>query len=126
MTRKRRVLLVLGGLATVFLLYELAGRVIAYTDDAYVRSDLIAVAPQVTGRIIGVHVVDNQTVAKGDKLASIDPEPFQLAVAQRQAENRRGGGPARRRPGRHRVGARLRRERDIGSRARARLAAPVC
>jgi membrane fusion protein, multidrug efflux system len=86
MTRKRRVLLVLGGLATVFLLYELAGQVIAYTDDAYVRSDLVAVAPQVTGRIIGVDVVDNQTVAKGDRLASIDPEPFQLAVAQKQAE----------------------------------------
>jgi len=85
-TRKRRVLLVLGGLAAAFILYELAGRVIAYTDDAYVRSDLVAVASQVTGRIIGVDVVDNQTVAKGDRLASIDPEPFQLAVAQKQAE----------------------------------------
>jgi membrane fusion protein, multidrug efflux system len=86
MTRKRRVVLVLGGLATFFVFYELSGRVIAYTDDAYVRSDLVAVAPQVTGRIISVDVVDNHTVAKGDRLASIDPEPFQLAVAQRQAE----------------------------------------
>ena len=76
MTRKRRVLLVLGGLAAAFILYELAGRVIAYTDDAYVRSDLVAVASQVTGRIIQVDVVDNQAVAKGDRLASIDPEPI--------------------------------------------------
>ena len=33
-----------------------------------------------------MHVVDNQTVHAGDKLLTIDPEPFQLAVAQKAAE----------------------------------------
>jgi len=80
------VLLVLGGVAGAFVLYELVTSFIAYTDDAFVRSDLVAVAPQVTGRIIAVHVVDNQTVRIGDPLLSIDPEPFQLVVAQRQAQ----------------------------------------
>ena len=50
------------------------------------RSDLVAVAPEVTGRIIAIHVVDNQAIKKGDKLVSIDPVPFQLDVNQRQAQ----------------------------------------
>ena len=48
---------------------------VAYTDDAYVRSDLIAIAPEVTGRIIAVHVVDNQEVKIGDKLRASIPSP---------------------------------------------------
>ncbi len=69
-----------------FALYEAVTSVVAYTSDAYVRSDLVAVAPEVTGRIVAVHVADNQTVKRGDPLIGIDPVPFQIAVAQRQAE----------------------------------------
>lgn len=86
MSRRRRVVVVLGILATAYLLYYLTGEVAAYTDDAYVRSDLVAVAPLVTGRIISVKIVDNQVVKAGDELATIDPEPFQLVVAQKAAE----------------------------------------
>ncbi len=50
------------------------------------RSDLVALAPEITGRIIAVHVVDNQTVKKGDKLVTIDPVPFQLVVNQTKAQ----------------------------------------
>jgi membrane fusion protein, multidrug efflux system len=80
------VFLALAAVAAAFVLYEFVGGVIAYTDDAYVRSDLVAVAPLVTGRIIAVHVVDNQTIQAGDKLVTIDPEPFRLVVAQKAAE----------------------------------------
>jgi multidrug efflux system membrane fusion protein len=73
-------------MAAAFALYEYLGGVVAYTDDAYVRSDLVSVAPLVTGRIIAVHVVDNQIVKPGDPLVTIDPEPFRLAVAQKTAE----------------------------------------
>ncbi len=59
---------------------------LAYTADAYVRSDLVALAPQVTGRIIAVQVADNQAVTKGDPLVTIDPVPFQLLADQRRAE----------------------------------------
>jgi multidrug efflux system membrane fusion protein len=86
MTHRKRVLIVLAVLASAFILYEFTGRVIAYTDDAYVRSDLVAVAPQVTGRVVAVHVTDNQPIRAGDRLATIDPEPFQLVVAQKVAE----------------------------------------
>lgn len=86
MTRRKRVTLVLGGLLAVFVAYEVVTSVVAYTDDAYVRSDLVDVAPQVTGQIVAVHVVDNQAVKRGDPLVTIDPVPFQLVIAQRQAE----------------------------------------
>jgi membrane fusion protein, multidrug efflux system len=85
-SRVKRVLLVLGGLVGAFLLYQGATTLVAYTNDAYVRSDLVAVTPQVTGRIVAVHVVDNQRVKQGDRLIDIDPVPFQFAVAEKQAE----------------------------------------
>ena len=43
-------------------------------------------APWITGRIVAVPIVDNQTVTKGTPLAEIDPTPFQLSLAQQQAE----------------------------------------
>ena len=85
-SRLRRVLTVGGTLLFLFIAWEVTTYFIAYTDDAYVRSDLVAVAPEITGPIIAVHVVDNQTVKKGDPLVTIDPVPFQLDVNQRQAQ----------------------------------------
>jgi multidrug efflux system membrane fusion protein len=86
MTRGRRVGLAAAIVLALFVLYEVASSFVAFTDDAYVQSDLIALAPEVTGRIVAVHVADNQDVAAGDLLATIDPVPFQLALAQRRAE----------------------------------------
>ncbi len=85
MTRIQRVSLVLGAIGFVVVAWETATTFIAYTDDAYVRSDLVAVAPQVTGPIVGLYVTDNQTVHRGDRLFTIDPVPFRLTLAQRQA-----------------------------------------
>ena len=84
--RRRRLILFASGLLSAFLAWEVLTRYIAYTDDAYVRSDLINVAPQVTGKILAVHVRDNQDVRRGDLLVTIDPEPFKLEVAERQAQ----------------------------------------
>lgn len=86
MTRGRRVGLAAAIVLALFIAYEVISSFIAVTDDAYVQSDLVALAPEVTGRIVAVHVADNQDVAAGDLLASIDPLPFQLAVEQRRAE----------------------------------------
>jgi multidrug efflux system membrane fusion protein len=86
MTRGRRVGLVVATLLAAFIAYEVITSFAAYTADAYVHSDLVSLAPQVTGRIVAVHVTDNQDVVEGDLLATIDPVPFQLAVDQRRAE----------------------------------------
>jgi len=86
MSRLWRVVMVAGAVLGAFVLYEVVTSFVAYTADAYVRSDLVAVAPEVTGRIVAVHVRDNQTVRRDDPLITIDPVPFQIVVAQRQAE----------------------------------------
>jgi multidrug efflux system membrane fusion protein len=83
---RRRVLLVLAGLLAALGLYWGSSYVFAYTDDAYVTSDLVAVAPYITGRIVAVPIVDNQTVTKGTLLAEIDPTPFQLELAKQIAK----------------------------------------
>ena len=85
-SRLHRLLTVGGTILARFVLYEVFTYFVAFTDDAYVRSDLVAVAPQVTGQIVEVHVVDNQDVKIGDRLYTIDPEPFQLVVNQWQAQ----------------------------------------
>jgi multidrug efflux system membrane fusion protein len=83
---RRRVLLVLSAIALALVLYWASGYVFAYTDDAYVTSDFVSVAPYVTGRIVSVNIVDNQAVTKGMVLAEIDRTPLQLALNEKQAK----------------------------------------
>ena len=85
-SRVRRLATVIGTILVLFIAWEVLTYYVAYTDDAYVRSDLIGVAPEVTGPIIGLYVVDNQQIKKGDKIYKIDPTPFQLEVNTRQAQ----------------------------------------
>src|ERR1700733_14155008 len=55
------------------------------TDDAYVNSYVTFVAPRVSGQVARVLVEDNNRVKKGDVLVEIDPEPYQVQVAIKQA-----------------------------------------
>jgi membrane fusion protein, multidrug efflux system len=56
------------------------------TDDATVRANSIAFAPEVEGRVVSLPVQDNQVVHKGDVLFVIDPRPFEYALAQAKAD----------------------------------------
>ena len=86
MPRRTRVALVIGGLAAALLAWEAVTSVVAYTADAFVDADLIAVAPQVSGPILAVAARNDQAVAEGDLLFTIDPLPFQLATEERAAQ----------------------------------------
>lgn len=55
------------------------------TDDAYVNSYVTFVAPRVAGQVLRVLVDDNNRVKKGDILVELDPEPFQVQVAIKEA-----------------------------------------
>jgi membrane fusion protein, multidrug efflux system len=55
------------------------------TDDAYVNGHVTFVAPRVAGQIFRVLVDDNNRVRKGDLLAELDKEPYQVAVSEKQA-----------------------------------------
>ena len=57
-----------------------------WTRDGRVRVQVASIAPQVSGQITEVHVVDNQFVHKGDLLYVIDPFDFQNAVDQAKTQ----------------------------------------
>ena len=56
-----------------------------WTRDATVRAYVVTMAPEVTGRIVELPVVDNGYVHKGDLLMVIDPTNFTIAVDQAEA-----------------------------------------
>lgn len=56
------------------------------TDDAYVKTDMAHIAPEVSGRIIEVLVRDHQIVEAGAPLLKLDPEPYRLALEKAEAE----------------------------------------
>jgi membrane fusion protein, multidrug efflux system len=55
------------------------------TDDAYVNGHVTFVAARVRGQIARVLVDDNNRVRKGDVLAQLDKEPYEVAVAEKRA-----------------------------------------
>ncbi len=55
------------------------------TDNAYVEQAKVAISADVAGRISSVAVHENQAVKAGDVLFSIDPEPYEIALAQADA-----------------------------------------
>jgi multidrug resistance efflux pump len=56
-----------------------------WTRDGRVRADVVTIAPDVSGLVQEVLVHDNQTVKRGDVLFRIDPDRFELALAQADA-----------------------------------------
>ncbi len=66
-------------------IYLLSGRYVE-TENAYVKAHIIAVSPDVDGRVVWVGVQDNQAVEEGDLLFRVDPVPFELAVARAEAK----------------------------------------
>ena len=55
------------------------------TDDAYVDTITVNVAPRVAGEIMQVYVTDNQRVKKGDLVAVIDPSDYRAKFEQAEA-----------------------------------------
>ena len=62
-----------------------------WTRDARVRATIVNLAPDVSGLVSSLNVVDNQSVKKGDVLFVVERDRFQAALAQAQAlvENKR-------------------------------------
>jgi membrane fusion protein, multidrug efflux system len=73
------------GLAGGFYWWLNSGRYVT-TDNAYVGAQKVLITPQVSGPIAAIHVVEGQKVKAGDPLFDIDPQPFQIALAQAQGK----------------------------------------
>jgi multidrug resistance efflux pump len=56
-----------------------------WTRDGTVRAYVVTMAPEVAGRVVQLHAVDNQFVHKGDLLMVVDPTNYAIAVDQAQA-----------------------------------------
>lgn len=57
-----------------------------WTRDGRVGVDVVQIAPEVSGTVSRVSVVDNQYVHRGDMLYQIDPERLRIAVALAEAD----------------------------------------
>jgi len=68
------------------LMFWLQGGRYASTENAFVKADIAQIASEVAGRIAEVRVRDHATVAAGDVLVRLDPEPYRLALARADAE----------------------------------------
>src|SRR5215470_4629 len=88
--KKRRALMIIGGVAGVVILGVLLYLVFTVgketTDDAQVDADVVPLAPHVGGQVAAVPVSENQAVKKGDVLLQIDDRDYQARLTQAQAE----------------------------------------
>ena len=55
------------------------------TDDAYVRANIVGLAPHVSGPIVDLPIRDNQHVRQGQLLFVVDPRPYQATLEQASA-----------------------------------------
>ncbi len=74
---------VIAGL-TALHLYARGGRYVE-TENAYVKSHVVAITPEISGRVVWVGVDDNEVARANQALLRIDPRPFEIAVAQAEA-----------------------------------------
>lgn len=93
MTRLRRMLVrlvLLVGLPALAaaggLLWWLQGGRYISTENAYVKADIVQVAPEVNGRVLEVAIRDHTEVKAGQLLLKLDREPFQLALDKAEAD----------------------------------------
>ncbi|MHA3916555.1 HlyD family secretion protein [Halovulum sp. GXIMD14793] len=82
-------------LSIVVLVVAIAGGLIGYwrhetlypsTQDAYIQAAVINIAPEVTGKVVAIHVSDNQRVSSGDPLFDLDDTVYKNALAQAKAQ----------------------------------------
>ena len=59
------------------------------TDDAYVESHMVKVAPRVMGQVKEVYITDNQKVKEGDVIAVIDDSDYVVKFEQADAQYKR-------------------------------------
>jgi membrane fusion protein (multidrug efflux system) len=66
-------------------LYLVSGRYVG-TDNATVAAQKVLITPEVSGKVVGIRVIEGQAVKIGDELFSIDSAPYRFAA--QEAESR--------------------------------------
>ena len=84
-SKKKLISIAVVGFILLGVSFWLYGQFYLSTDDAYVNANVVQIAPRVTGQIVDLRIINNQFVKKGELLLALNPEPFQIAIAQAQA-----------------------------------------
>src|SRR4029077_6686176 len=82
---RRWTLIILAAIVALSLYSIIADRMTPYTSQATVQAFIVRMAPEVSGRVQGVLVTDNQKVKAGDILFRIDPQTYEIALKQADA-----------------------------------------
>ena len=84
--KKRHIFICAGILLIVLTVFVyIQSLVYQATDDAYVESHLVQIAPKVSGQVLEVYVKDNQKVQDGDVVIKIDDTDYKVKLAQAEA-----------------------------------------
>lgn len=77
--------IVLGLCIVLFVVYLVGDRITPFSSQAKVHAYVVPLAPQVAGKVIEVNIKNNQLVKAGERLLSIDPGTYELAVQSAEA-----------------------------------------
>ena len=83
---RRWTFIVLILLAALFGWYLLADRFTPYATQARLHALVVPIAPLISGLVEDVHVTNNQRVAGGDMLFTINTDTYELALAAAEAD----------------------------------------
>ena len=83
--RQHILIALVGALVAAYILFWVFTQFFVFCRDAYVKTDIVEVAPEVSGPILKLEVGDNDRVVANAVLFQIDPEPFQIALRTQQA-----------------------------------------
>lgn len=87
MAIRNLLLLILGPavIAGVSLwIYMQGGRIVS-TDNAYVKTEIVSVSSEISGRVVEVIPHDNDRISKGQILFRLDDQPYRIALAKAEA-----------------------------------------
>jgi multidrug resistance efflux pump len=83
---KKGALVLLGVIVILLVYHVVADRFTPYTQQARTYANVVALAPEVKGRIEDIFVQDNQRVEKGDPLLEIDKTQYEIALQKANAD----------------------------------------
>jgi multidrug resistance efflux pump len=71
---------------TSLILYFAGDRITPYTSQARVQAFVVPVAAEVAGKVLKVHIRNNDEVQPGQPLFDLDPEQFEIALQRARAD----------------------------------------
>ena len=89
--KRKLAMIALGGLflligALWFIYWLIWGQYELYTDDAYVKGNMVQLMPQIPGTVIAIETDDTQFVTEGQTIIKLDPKDYILALEKAKAD----------------------------------------